>query len=237
MKLPSTAANQRVANFSRCFPKKTRLPIFYFLNRILGRLEDELFLVPELTESKGVAVDVGASSGYYAYVMSKYFARVEAFEPLAANTRNLRDYASPNIHVHHLALSATTARRDFYLPIINGRECYGRAGFDRPRSWQYQVTEIEQRPLDDFELRDVSLIKIDVEGHELDVIEGARRTIENCRPVILVEVSNHNKKGAEAFFDQLGYRPHILSAGRVELLAGGIFDSKVGGVNFIYKPA
>jgi FkbM family methyltransferase len=236
MKVPTTAANERVANLSRCLPKRARMPVFYFLNRILRRLEDELFLIPSLTESKNVAVDVGASSGYYAFVMSKYFAQVEAFEPLAANTRNLTDYASPKIRVHHVALSATTGRRNFYLPIINGIKCYGRAGFDQPRAWPYHVSEIEQRRLDDFELRDVSLIKIDAEGHELEVLEGARKTIESCRPVILVEISNHNKSGAEAFFNQLGYRPHLLAGGRVELLPDGILDPKLAGVNFIYKP-
>ena len=46
----------------------------------------------------------------------------------------------------------------------------------------------EMRPLDDFGLTNVSLIKIDVEGHENPVLEGAAKTIAANRPVVVLEI-------------------------------------------------
>lgn len=66
--------------------------------------------------------------------------------------------------------------------------------------------------------RSVSLIKIDVQGSELRVIEGARQTIARFRPALFVEVDDaHLRLGgasAAALVDRLadlGYRPHHLS--------------------------
>lgn len=238
MKLPGTAANEEVARIvNLCLPKRWRLPVLFHLNRILGRLEEEIALVPALTKSKGVAVDVGASSGYYSFVMASCCAQVEAFEPLAANTRNLTDYGSPKIRVHHVALSNASGAKSFYLPLIDGAGSYGRASLEVPPRGPYDVVEVELRRLDDFGLRDVSLIKIDVEGHELEVLEGARNTIADSRPVLIIEISNCNKDRVEAFFAGLGYRPSMLAAGRLEPLPGGLRDPKVNRVNFVYQPA
>ena len=52
-----------------------------------------------------------------------------------------------------------------------------------------------------------------------------------------MEISRRNKERVEKFFDQLGYRPFILTARGLEPLPGGLRDPKVDGVNFIYKPA
>jgi hypothetical protein len=46
----------------------------------------------------------------------------------------------------------------------------------------------ELRPLDSFGFRNLSFIKIDVEGFEDEVLEGARLTIARNRPVILIEI-------------------------------------------------
>ena len=48
--------------------------------------------------------------------------------------------------------------------------------------------------LDGFGFQNVALIKIDVEGMELDVLEGARKLIDLCHPAIMIEVSDHTKE-------------------------------------------
>jgi FkbM family methyltransferase len=47
--------------------------------------------------------------------------------------------------------------------------------------------KVRVRPLDDLELPDCGLLKVDVEGFEPQVLRGARRTVERCRPVIYIE--------------------------------------------------
>lgn len=66
--------------------------------------------------------------------------------------------------------------------------------------------EIEKRTIDSFNLNNVSLIKIDVEGMELKVLSGARETLQRCRPVVLFEHHKTDRTKAEALLRELGYR-------------------------------
>ena len=65
--------------------------------------------------------------------------------------------------------------------------------------------------LDDFELKNVDFIKVDVEGYEYFVISGAIETITRCRPVIIVEQKagferyGLSDKQAVALLKSLGY--------------------------------
>ena len=54
----------------------------------------------------------------------------------------------------------------------------------------YVVTE----KLDYFELDNISLIKIDAEGSEAKVLEGAEETINKCKPIILIEIWKSKKR-------------------------------------------
>jgi hypothetical protein len=82
---------------------------------------------------------------------------------------------------------------------------------------------IEVVPLDDFAFEDVSLIKIDVEGHEREVIAGAELTIERSRPTLIVEIEQRHL-GSASIFDafaqivRLGYRGWFFRAERLERL-------------------
>jgi hypothetical protein len=66
-------------------------------------------------------------------------------------------------------------------------------------------------PLDLFKFNDVDFIKIDVEGSELEVLHGARETIKNNSPIILIELLNshknaeHNTIMVTTFLEELGY--------------------------------
>jgi FkbM family methyltransferase len=70
--------------------------------------------------------------------------------------------------------------------------------------------------IDDFDLTP-DFIKIDVEGAELDVIAGFRRTLEQSQPVVLVEVGDRSSAISLAF-ESLGFAPfrYDRRAGRLE---------------------
>ena len=51
-----------------------------------------------------------------------------------------------------------------------------------------------QKRLDEYDFHDISFIKIDVEGFELEVVEGARETLRRERPTLLVEIDEAYSK-------------------------------------------
>jgi hypothetical protein len=60
--------------------------------------------------------------------------------------------------------------------------------------------------LDSLKLERLDLVKLDVEGMELDVLRGARATMEKHRPVMCIEVLKSDPAAIEAFLKELGYR-------------------------------
>jgi hypothetical protein len=76
-----------------------------------------------------------------------------------------------------------------------------------------QEIEVETRTLDEYEL-DVGFIKIDVEGHELAVLDGAKGTIEKSRPNMLVECNDEHNPGAvrklARWLDDAEYNAHFV---------------------------
>lgn len=89
-------------------------------------------------------------------------------------------------------------------------ELFGRESLARMRAAKRTET-VEVRTLDDFDLNDVFLIKLDVEGHELDVLKGGVRTLErNGYPPLLFEAWRdawwqEKKQELLRFVTDLGY--------------------------------
>ena len=64
--------------------------------------------------------------------------------------------------------------------------------------------------LDSFNFQDVDLIKIDVEGHEHEVLKGSKKTIEYSRPICIVEAQAVRQKNMFNFFSSIDYNCHII---------------------------
>lgn len=142
-----------------------------------------------------VAVDVGAHIGNHSLFFSEACGmHVEAFEPIFFE--ELRANISLNdasIEVHPVALGEDVGHaRDSGERVMTNEP---RAGIGEGRLTP-GVGPIPVHPLDEFELRDVRLIKIDVEGMEPEVLRGAEATILRCRPFIYAEAETraaHNR--------------------------------------------
>ena len=78
-----------------------------------------------------------------------------------------------------------------------------------------EVYDIPIVTLDSYNLNGVSIMKVDVEGHELNALMGAKKTIEKCNPVIVLEVwrkrTNRFQKIKE-FMDSVNYEIKHISA-------------------------
>ena len=80
----------------------------------------------------------------------------------------------------------------------------------------YENFEIQTKKIDELNFDNkISFIKIDVEGHELEVIEGAKNTIKRDKPVLLVEIEKQytKKEVAESinFINSLGYKSYFFN--------------------------
>jgi FkbM family methyltransferase len=68
------------------------------------------------------------------------------------------------------------------------------------------MTEVRLMRIDSLNLQRVDLIKIDVEGMEIDVLLGAQETIKRCKPIMTIEIIKTDKAQVEAFLVKHGYK-------------------------------
>lgn len=138
-------------------------------------------------------VDVGANIGYHALLAARRVGeggRVLAVEPSAVNLEHLRANvernALPWVRVLPVAAGAQRGRRSFHHRADSGHSGL----FPHPREATMEVEEVEEAPLDELISGPVDLVKIDVEGGEVEVLRGMERILEeNPRIRLLVEWS------------------------------------------------
>ena len=179
-------------------------------------LEPEIALVPLLSRRKGVAVDAGANKGVFLYHLSRSYQRVYGFEPLPQLASYLKEAAPANVTIHGAALSNAPGTATLRLP--RGFIELGSLESHTSETWTTEAPieehDVELKTLDSLGLRDVALMKIDVEGHELAVLEGAHETISRYRPTVLVEVEERHREGGVArirsYLEHLGYAGFYL---------------------------
>lgn len=209
-------------------PSRHEMAVGYHFNRVLGRLEPELNLLVELVPNPRRCLDVGANVGLYTYRLAGIAGTVEAFEPMQSCADRLRAGSPANVQVHQIALSNHAGQGVLHLSDTTNRHAAAYASLINDIEGGDSAT-VELRTIDIYGFDDVDLIKIDVEGHELEVLEGARATIERWRPTIAVEVEErHRAGGAEkvfAFMLTLGYEGSLLANGT--LLPLSVFSTRL----------
>jgi len=130
-------------------------------------------------------VDVGANVGLWSRTLWARFKRVEAFEPHPANCQCFVENcaAALNVKLHQVALGDVRAKLS-----IGGRTSnLGAWRIMTPTIPVEASVPVEVHRLDEQGLTDVDLLKLDVEGYELQVLLGAKETILAARPVIVLE--------------------------------------------------
>ena len=131
------------------------------------------------------AIDVGAHVGFWCFDLAQRFAIVHAFEPVPTTYECLRKNVAEfdNVQTFNLAVGAEPGR----CTIHNDKKRPGNTGsnFIVPGSGDVPVVT-----LDSFDSPACDFLKIDVEGFELRVLEGARELIKRCCPVISMECTD-----------------------------------------------
>jgi len=161
------------------------------------RGEEELKLLDHIVPRRN-AVDIGANRGTYTYFLAKRCPKVYAYEPNPWMADFLRKASPAHVDVREAALSDTAGRTTFTIPYDQrNRHQHNVGSIDNLEDREGEKIDVETRRIDDEGLEDVGFIKIDVEGHEPAVLDGARQTIERDRPVLLVEILETGLKPEE----------------------------------------
>ena len=168
-----------------------------------------------LSHSFATAIDVGAYIGVISSYLARRFTKVVSFEAVPETFRLLERNvgALPNVEVKNVAAGNTAEEVFFTHYPSHGQLSHVAGNDDHPAA--VKIGPIPVQTIDSFGFADVSFIKIDVEGHELPVLEGARETILRCRPVIMIEQGGNEAKyfgrprdEASTFLEGMGMRPH-----------------------------
>jgi FkbM family methyltransferase len=225
-----TAAIAAVMNFDDAL--KHHLPRAWFAFKSIKykyfkRGEREILLVRHLVEPGSTALDIGASIGLYAAEMARYAGKVIAFEANPQVAAFARMVAARNVEVVNAALSSKSGRASLKIPLNpNGVPIDELATIeaDNPlHASESASLAVETKRLDDFNIANCSFIKIDVEGHEEAVLDGAAALIAQQRPVLMLELDETLNRGAlarvAARYTALSYRGFFLSHGKLRPVA------------------
>lgn len=206
-------------------------------------MEPELRVLHDIVPAGRVAIDVGANRGYYSYALSKIASRVEAFEPYPVIARFARRKLGTNVRLHEVALSNYCGSAKLRIPQCKGGidVHFGGTLTDIPLENSVEVV-VPVMTIDQFGFDDVGFIKVDAEGSDMEVIEGARETIRRYRPNLLVELLPLYQdpiRRIEQIETTMGYKAHIMV--RDALLdarqALGEFSSSVRTFNVVFMPS
>ena len=203
----------------RFFKPEYHLPLRYYWRKINGNLDAEMLIVDRLLDSANLFIDIGTNIGIYSYHFRNKFAFIEAFEPIDEVTNSLESIKLSNVRVNHVALSSNQGDLELRVPVEKGEPVYTRATLEKKCVNSYVSRQIIVKTLDQYSFEYVDLIKIDVEGHELDVIAGARETIMKWKPILIVEIEKrHLGHDMEAVFSSimlLGYEGFFITNNRL----------------------
>lgn len=172
-------------------PKRYQLVLRFFYLKRTNKLEEELIFASKLLNRKRRFLDVGANIGIYSYYFSNIFEKVDAFEPIKEITHRLLALKNESLKVHNVALSNKEGNVKFHIPIVKGNLRTPYASLEK-RNVECEIRNVKVNTIDSYNFNDVDLIKIDVEGHERFVIEGAKILIKKCKPILIVEIEQRH---------------------------------------------
>ena len=147
------------------------------------------FIDEQYREQRNI-VDIGANIGNHSLFFSKYLKcdHVYSFEPLADNValfkKNLEQYKD-KCTLFDVALGSQEDTKPLYM--IYDKNFGGTSILQQENAFEVAKTKVIT--LDSLHLEDISFMKIDVELLEVDVLKGAKDTVNRCQPMIMLENS------------------------------------------------
>jgi FkbM family methyltransferase len=196
-----------------------------------AHVELELLYLKHLLDPHTAFIDIGANIGEYIYAAMQCMPQkgIYAFEPQAAYVRDLEAFF-PGVTVERVALSNRVGEARLKIPRIGQALYRTRGTLEQFQEQGESGAEFETVPTTTLDaaaerlgVGAVGCIKIDVEGHELAVLEGAENVLERDRPALIIEIEQrHHREPIEHIFQFLvgrGYAGYFLDPASKELVA------------------
>ena len=162
----------------------------------------EIRFINDFLQHKDTFIDIGANIGYFSMIASKCVGdegKIHSFEPTKKTYDRLLESIklnqANNVSAHKIALSNISEEREFTIS-NDGFDAYNSLG--KPSEGSDFIKEIvHTKPFDtvieEKNISTPSLIKIDVEGWEMPVIEGMKNLLnKKDAPVLMVEFTEDN---------------------------------------------
>ena len=191
--------------------------------------ESDLYIAESLVSPQSHFIDIGANIGVYTKYLSKFVGKVISIEPVP-NTYSVLEHIIArfnltNVEPKQIAISNKVGKTVITVPNVEGTINYYRASIDNSVNQSDMKLEVQTETIDSLFLEsgdDISLIKCDVEGHELACIQGSIKFLENYKPAWLIEISGNPddpKSSAKQLFkimESFGYSVWLFENGKVK---------------------
>ncbi len=174
--------------------------------------ENELQFFADVLKNKpdAVVLDIGGNIGHHSLYLSTISGVVHAFEPYEKVLTSFRNKAAinkvKNLHIHPYGMGDSDELLTFYTP----GDCNAGTGSFVGNDNTGEKINLQVRNADkvvgEINLDRVDLIKIDVEGFELNVLRGLKETLNKFKPVLFFEWSLNER-------DSCSDLAHVLPAG------------------------
>lgn len=204
------------------YPKLMKKYIFWFIPNFIHIRNKIAFTDPEIIffielfnlNKSGIFFDIGANNGIYTYYAEKYLINhnIHAFEPNPDLFTHLV-YLFPSTNINKEALSNKEGESSIKIPYLKGiknnslgtlKHNYTEINETHANYYTIQTITLDHY-LDSKHIEEIDFIKIDVEGYELEVLEGAKNIFKSCQPVMMVEIEkkHHESKTVLQIINQI----------------------------------
>ena len=215
---------KKLFGFSEPYLLKRRATRYFKKNT-----EKEIRVLDKLVDGSKASIDIGVYRGVYSYFLSNLCEYVYAFEanPLLYSKLVNGFKNKKNIKIENLAISSDSGETELRIPIrditasFDNEEKYklGTATMHKENNLENEkfdtLKSIKKICLDDYDFNhQIGFLKIDVEGHEMDILRGAKKLIAQNMPIMLIEIEERHSgvqpNDAINEIEQLGYSCYFV---------------------------
>lgn len=164
-----------------------------------NKVDQEFSILPYLLTNTSYVLDIGANNGEYCYFFQEVIktTNIIAFEPIPRLYKRLQSLF-PAIKVFPVAISNSSGNSILHIPYIKHQKFETRAKLDlihEQNETKLETIKVQKKTIDELFFHSstkIDFIKIDIEGHELQAIRGAKKVIEKDYPILFVEIEKRH---------------------------------------------